>query len=249
MEESELARRLRRHLAAWLGRWPATSPLDVVGWPARLRPGWDGQVYPALGIATPDGTVLSVPPAAVPAARGLAGLPLDRLVEALPAIVGPAPGSGALDHGLRRATPTDVPVANLTAYCAVFRWSVRPAPLPDAGVWEPAEDPDVPEWLRPFGGQVLIARDPDTGEVLAGVGIKRHDEYGRELAVGTAPAARGRGLARRLVAQAARRVLDEGGVPTYQHDPANIASARVAQAAGFPDRGWLSFGVEALSPP
>jgi predicted GNAT family acetyltransferase len=75
------------------------------------------------------------------------------------------------------------------------------------------------------------------------VGIKHHDRHGHELAVGTEPAARGRGLARRLVAQAARRILDEGAVPTYQHDPANIASARVAEAAGFPDRGWRSIAL------
>ncbi|MFD0788502.1 GNAT family N-acetyltransferase, partial [Micromonospora azadirachtae] len=61
--------------------------------------------------------------------------------------------------------------------------------------------------------------------------------------VGTAPEAQGRGLARRLVAQAARRVLDEGAVPTYLHEWSNHASARVADAAGFPDRGWRSFGV------
>ena len=79
---------------------------------------------------------------------------------------------------------------------------------------------------------------------LAGVGIKRHDQYGHELSVGTEPEARGRGLARRLVAQAARRVLDEGAVPTYQHAFDNVASARVAQAAGFPDRGWTSMGVD-----
>ncbi|PWU56502.1 GNAT family N-acetyltransferase, partial [Micromonospora globispora] len=53
----------------------------------------------------------------------------------------------------------------------------------------------------------------------------------------------GRGLARRLVAQAARRVLDEGAVPTYLHAFDNPASARVAEAAGFPDRGWTSYGV------
>jgi predicted GNAT family acetyltransferase len=64
------------------------------------------------------------------------------------------------------------------------------------------------------------------------------------LAVGTVPEARGRGLARRLVAQAARRVLDEGAVPTYRHDFDNVASARVAEAAGFPDRGWRSYGVD-----
>ncbi|MEO3777123.1 GNAT family N-acetyltransferase [Micromonospora sp. B11E3] len=78
---------------------------------------------------------------------------------------------------------------------------------------------------------------------LAGAAIKRHDAHGHELAVGTVPAARGRGLARRLVARAARRVLDEGAVPTYRHDPANVASARVAAAAGFPDRGWWSYMV------
>jgi GNAT superfamily N-acetyltransferase len=239
VEEGNLAQRLRRHLAAWLGRWPAASPFDVVGWPGRLRPGWDGRVYPALGIATPDGTVLSVPPDAESAARGLAGLPLDQLVEALPAVVGAGFAGGHHDE-----SPASASAPDLTAYRAVFRWSLRPAPLPDAGVWQSAQDPDVPEWLRPFGGEVLVARDPDTGAYLAGVGIKRHDGYGRELAVGTDPAARSRGLARRLVAQAARRVLDEGGVPTYQHDPANTASARVAQAAGFPDRGWTSFGVQ-----
>jgi hypothetical protein len=32
-------------------------------------------------------------------------------------------------------------------------------------------------------------------------------------------------------------------VPTYQHDPANVASARVADAAGFPDRGWRSMAM------
>jgi hypothetical protein len=38
-------------------------------------------------------------------------------------------------------------------------------------------------------------------------------------------------------------VLDEGAVATYQHDPANAASGRVADAAGFPDRGWRSVGM------
>jgi hypothetical protein len=38
-------------------------------------------------------------------------------------------------------------------------------------------------------------------------------------------------------------VLDEGALPTYLHSPANLASAAVAEAAGFPDRGWLAFGA------
>ena len=79
--------------------------------------------------------------------------------------------------------------------------------------------------------------------MAAGVGIKRHTPHGHELAVGTEPAHRGRGLARALVAQAARRVLAEGAVPLYLHEFANSASAQVAAAAGFPDRGWRVVGL------
>ena len=128
-------------------------------------------------------------------------------------------------------------------FTGVFRWSTAPADLPDAGAWVTADDPSVPEWLRPFGGEVLVAVDPATGEHLSGVGIKKHDAYGQELAVVTRPAAEGRGLGRRLVAQAARRVLDEGAVPTYLHAVENHASAHLATAAGFPDRGWAVYGA------
>jgi predicted GNAT family acetyltransferase len=46
-----------------------------------------------------------------------------------------------------------------------------------------------------------------------------------------------------LVATAAREVLRRGAVPTYLHDVANTASAKVADAAGFPDRGWRVLGL------
>jgi GNAT superfamily N-acetyltransferase len=219
--------RLRRHLRDWLGRWPPTRSLDVVGSIRRGQPGWDGRIFPVIGIGCPGWTVLSVPPAHAEAVRDQ----VDRL--------GTDGSGGSLLHRL----PELLGRPEQRVYNGVFRWCEAPADLPDAGVWVPASDPAVPEWLRPFGHEVLIAWDPDTGEYLAGVGLKHHDRYGRELAVGTDPAARGRGLARRLVAQAARRVLAEGAIPTYQHDPANIASARVADAAGFPDRGWRSYGL------
>lgn len=213
--------RLYHHLVTWLGQWPAGRPLQVVGSWRRVRPGWDGRLHPVVGVAAPGGAVLSVPPARVAAVRAIAGLPVTELLGRLPAAVG-HPGR--------------------SAYRAVFRYTLAPAPLPDAGEWVPADDPVVPVWLRPFGAEVLVARD-DAGGYLAGVGIKRHDRFGHELSVGTEPAARGRGLARRLVAQAARRVLDEGAVPTYLHDVRNAASARVAEAAGFPDRGWAAYGL------
>jgi GNAT superfamily N-acetyltransferase len=214
--------RLRHHLTTWLGQWPPAHPLDVVGSDRRVRPGWDGRVYPAIGVGEPSGAVLSVPPSRTAAVRELADLPLDRMLTALPGALG---------------------VPDRHAYRAVFRWTVKPATLADVGEWIAADTRVVPDWLRPFGGDVLIVRDPDNGAYIAGVGIKRHDAFGQELSVGTEPAARGRGLARRLVAQAARRVLDDGAVPTYQHAASNLASARVADAAGFADRGWASFGL------
>lgn len=217
-------RRLTEHLSRWLGGWPAAAELDILSEPRRTRPGWDGHIHPVLGVASPRGGVLSVPPEhARPIAEQYAKNPdLAHLGPLVPAM------AGFPERGW---------------FTAVYRWTTHPAPLADAGVWISAQAPEVPEWLRPFNGDVLVARDPDSGEHLAGVGIKRHDAYGRELAVVTAPRARGRGLARRLVAQAARRVLEEGAIPTYMHAPENLASAAVAAAAGFPDTGWTSFGV------
>jgi GNAT superfamily N-acetyltransferase len=217
-----LDRRLLHHLVTWLGQWPAGQPLTVVGSTRRTEPGWDGRVHPVIGVGAATGMVLSVPPPWTGAVRRIARERPDDLLDRLPTAIG---------HPEQKA------------YEAVFRWTLSPAPLPDAGTWLPADDPVVPEWLRPFGHDVLIARDEETGDYLAGVGIKRHDQYGHELAVGTSEAARGRGLARRLVAQAARRVLDEGAVPTYVHDAANVASAKVAEAAGLTEQGWTCVGI------
>jgi GNAT superfamily N-acetyltransferase len=213
--------RLTAHLSSWLGRWPGDGPgLTVVGSRRRREPAWDGTVHAVVGVSTPEAGVLSVPPHAVAAVAAL------------------------VDGG---EDLTQVPAAAGLAgrwFTGVFRWTTSPAALPDAGEWIAADAPSVPLWLRPFGGEVLVAVDPRSGVHLAGVGIKRHDAHGHELAVVTAEAARGRGLARRLVAQAARRVLDEGAVPTYLHAPGNLASASVATAAGFADRGWSVLGIE-----
>lgn len=127
------------------------------------------------------------------------------------------------------------------------------------GAWPPSRPVHVidsegrtePGWdgvVRPLhgvstpDGDVLVALTDD-GTAAAGVGRKRHDRHGHELAVVTEEAHRGRGLARRLVTQAARRVLDDGAVPVYLHDPANVASARTADASGFPDVGWRILGL------
>jgi GNAT superfamily N-acetyltransferase len=125
----------------------------------------------------------------------------------------------------------------------VFRTTDRVNPeSADLGTWFEQQTDELPEWLAPFNGPRLVAFD-EQGHVIAGVGIKVHDQYGQELSVVTEEAARGLGLARRLVATAARRVLAEGAVPTYLHAPDNTASARVADAVGFADQGWRVYGL------
>jgi GNAT superfamily N-acetyltransferase len=225
-----VADRLTAHLRTWLGAWPPHQPLVVTTSAARTEPGWDGTVHPVVGVSSPDGAVLSVPPSRVDAvaavAHDLAGLRSsgDALGEALA-----WPGARLFD--------------------GVFRWSEAPTALEDAGEWVPVDDARVPDWLLPFGGDVLMAFDPGSGAYVAGVGIKVHDEFGHELAVVTEEAAQGRGLARRLVAQAGRRVIERGAVPTYLHADANVRSAKVAVAAGFPDVGWRILGASGARPP
>jgi RimJ/RimL family protein N-acetyltransferase len=214
------------HLRGWLGAWPPGATVDVVATALRERPGWDGAVTQLVGVGDPDRTLLSVPPDRASAVAGVVG-PLD-------------------DRGVREAIVRALGADGKLLGRGVFRWSesvVAAAVLPDAGDWVDRDDARVPEWLRPFNyPQVLMAWDDD-GAYGAGVGIKRHDPIGHEIAVVTTERLRGRGLARRLVAQAARRILDERGLPTYLHDRRNTASARVADAVGFADRGWSVYGL------
>ncbi|CAA9244195.1 MAG: hypothetical protein AVDCRST_MAG10-1850 [uncultured Acidimicrobiales bacterium] len=222
--EDQVVDRLHRHLRSWLGAWPPADELTIVGSVRREEPGWDGAIRPFAGVSTPEGTVLSVAPDRLEAVRA-AGADLEKALEALPEALG-QPG-GVVGRG-------------------VYRYAVAPPEGDDGiGEWVPSDQPDVPAWLRPFGGKVLVVRED--GQYVAGLGIKRHDELGQEVAVATEEPWRGRGLARALVSRAAVDILRRGGVPIYLHGRANAASARVAEAAGFPDRGWLILGLPTAS--
>jgi GNAT superfamily N-acetyltransferase len=206
-------------LTEFLGAWPGTPGLTVVGSEARVRPGWDGRAQEVVGVAAPDTAVISVPP-------GWAEPVRDRVRSWEQA-------ESVLPEALTRQ--------DSKVYYGTFRWTYRPADLPDAGTWIPVDDPRVPPWLHPFGGDALITLID--GVYAAGVGIKRHNASGLEISVGTEPEHRGKGLATALVAQAARWILARGAVPIYLHDPANLASDRTADAAGFPDEGWQILGL------
>jgi RimJ/RimL family protein N-acetyltransferase len=212
MIETTVAERLVAHLRTSLGAWPPPSGgLVVTTSPLRTLPGWDGNVRRFTGLRTPEGAVLSVHPSLLDAASAL-GPTFDAAKPELERLLG-----GRL-------------------FDVMYRWSDDPPALEPLGEWLAWDDPVVPEWLHPFGGEVLVHLE--RGRYVGGVGLKRHDDHSWELSVGTEDGARGRGVARRLVVAAARRVLDEGRVPTYLHDLRNTASAHVAEASGFPDRGW-----------
>lgn len=213
--------RLEAHLAEWLGAWPTGGPksVSITTSPLRQSPGWDGKVRPVAGIATPDGAVLSVPSDYLEDVRSL--------------------GSTLGEIGPKLAHTLDMP--DWRFYAGIFRWSESPIPYDRPGIWRPHGHPDILPWLEPFNGAVLIGYEDH--EIAAGVGRKIHNAYGHEVAVVTEEGHRGRGWAKRLVSQAAEQILDDGAVATYLHAPNNAASARTADAAGFPDRGWMILGL------
>lgn len=217
---------LVQHLREWLGAWPPkSSGVTVVGSPKRSRPGWDGKIHDVVGVETPTGAILSVPEHTADRVAAIVGgtdvaADVDVLKYELAHIIG---REGHFSRG-------------------VFRWSDSPAPTPECGEWVATDDPRVPEWLHPFNDEVLIVWD-DHGNYGAGVGRKKHDRFGHEISVGTETSLRGRGIGRQLVATAARRILADGAIATYLHDETNYASAKVADAAGFPDLGWKILGL------
>jgi len=218
--DPDVRKRLDQHLQRWLGVWPPTRAGQLVVTAERLRPGWDGRVRPIQGVTGPEGTVLAISP---DLRELFSGVDVAALVEDL-----------FEDDAHRRLSARLGVTVNFGM--PIFRWSERATEVDEIGEWVDAGDPRLPDWLRPFNGGILATFDGD--EYMAGVGLKRHNEFAREISVGTDPEYRGQGLASQLVAQAAARIIAAGEVPIYQHGDSNVASAKVAEAAGFPDRGW-----------
>jgi len=224
---SPVRERLNMHLRRWLGAWPPRAPYEIVVTPERDRPGWDGKVHPVQGVFSPEGNILAVSPRYKGLFRGAD--PEELLLDL-----------GASDASNRASRRLGIPV---TIGIATLRWSEQAAELPEVGAWVPGGDPRLPGWFAPFHGHAL-ANFNERGGFVAGVGLKNHGQNVLELSVGVDPGHRSRGYARMLVAQAARDVIAGGGIPLYRHERHNVASARVADASGFPDRGWRSVDLD-----
>jgi GNAT superfamily N-acetyltransferase len=231
---------LLRFLTAWLGVWPSPGRFRVAPSARRVTRGWDNQVHPLIGVAADErfghAVALSVPPLNFGGIREIVDAHARSILVDRQAL-------GAL-------LPATLGLPDRRYIEATLRWTTQPAPLPEVGTWRRSDDPGLPSWLLPFNGAVLVATDR-AGRYAAGVGIKQHNRFGHEIAVETNPDSRGRGLARALVAQAARHVLAAGAIPIYIHDLDNTGSAHVAKAAGFPDRGWRWLGLaeQPIAPP
>jgi GNAT superfamily N-acetyltransferase len=156
------------------------------------------------------------------------------------AVVAVVPEWGGLLHQHLRAPAAVRPALEAVAaaigghaFSVVARTGVAiPAPAVEVTVLD-AADPRLPDWVvGHFTGEAWVVLG-DGGQVLSTAVLKRYDDRLREISVGTSEAARGRGLAKAVVAAAAQAVLAEGRAVLYNHDPGNQASARVAESVGL----------------
>jgi ribosomal-protein-alanine N-acetyltransferase len=138
---------------------------------------------------------------------------------------------------LRRWREDDLP-ALVAAFDdgEIARWMVFPYPFTEA---------DGQDWLdRHVPASSSFAVTDDDGELLGGVWVRDVGEGRGQIGYWTAAAARGRGVASGGLRQLVDRAFELG----YERlqllvDPANVASARVAENAGFRRegvlRGWM----------
>ncbi|HEY2602848.1 MAG TPA: GNAT family protein [Thermoleophilaceae bacterium] len=141
-------------------------------------------------------------------------------------------------------------------------WTLDDVPAMTAAV----QDPEIPRWTEvpsPYGeddarefigklqsGEIaelaLAIVDAADGALLGSVGLRLPQSSVGEIGYWVAASARGRGVAPRAVRLLSAWAFDEYGYARIQihTDPANAASQRVAESAGFTREGVLrSYGV------
>lgn len=130
------------------------------------------------------------------------------------------------------------------------------------------QDPEIPRWTRvpaPYtdadarwfvdaardgwhGGTdaSLVVCDAATGDVLGTIALHRIHDGGGEVGYWVERGARGRGVAARATTLLAHWALREAGLARVSlfAEPANVASLRVAEKAGFQREGVLRSWLE-----
>jgi RimJ/RimL family protein N-acetyltransferase len=135
---------------------------------------------------------------------------------------------------LRPWTPDDA--GAVLAACQdpeIQRWTTVPSPYTEADAVRYVTEVAPAAWAD--GGAVYAVVDAATGEPAGSIGV--HGMRDGVAAVGywTAPAARGRGLTSDALRTLTAWLVGEGGAGRVELvvEPANTASIRVAEAAGF----------------
>jgi GNAT superfamily N-acetyltransferase len=221
------ARELWEYLAGDVAGFAPAVNVAVSSRPYLGPPGWAGLVV--LG-----GTVLATAPdrdTARIVEQALDGLPVASLAEAgvlasrLPGaeILGPAT-LAYLDPAEFRPQPGDAVIALTDLDHPGFRQFLLAAGTDDAG------ESGIGEVTTP----AFAVREGD--QVLAAAGYRDWPGGTAHLSVLTAPAARGRGLARAAASAAVAHAIAEGKRPQWRARPA--ASRRVARALGFRELGF-----------
>jgi RimJ/RimL family protein N-acetyltransferase len=139
---------------------------------------------------------------------------------------------------LREFTEEDVPA--IVAACQdpeIARWTRVPSPYTEA---------DAREFLKDPPDRAFAVVDRSSGELLGAIGARPEEDARVEIGYWVAREARGRGVATRalrLIAAWAVEEIGAGRVQLYT-DPANEASQRVAEKAGFRREGMLRSWTE-----
>jgi len=134
---------------------------------------------------------------------------------------------------LRPFTEDDVPA--ITAACQdpeISRWTRVPSPYT-------AEDART--FVRAVSENAFAVVDRESGELLGSIGARASDQGVVDIGYWVKREARGRGVATRALRLLSRWAVDELGADRLQliTEPANKASQRVAEKAGFQREGVL----------
>ncbi len=207
----------------------AEPGIHLVATERRARPGWGGYIAPVLAIATSRGGLVSSRDDLFPA------------VSRETANFSPGRPLGEREFArLRSVSQRAVPYAYCLSGDVLFADQARFRPHPVTAERLLRDDRRGNDLRKRFDGEVFIVSG-SRDDIAAWAAIKLKSDDVWEIAVVTEPQYRGRGFAKRVVSSATEYILNQGRVPLYVHDRANLASARVCRSLGYTEYAQTFF--------